>query len=385
MTRDERRSQQLADPEASGRRRRRASSSPGCPRSSWSGALPRLVLTGGTMPRQYPRRVAAAAATAAVHWDNVDFWLGDERYVPAGRPRPQRDAGGRRHARPPPGRPSACTRCRRPTASTPTTSRPPPLPTRPSCSTSARRGAMVRHPDARASDPTVTARRCSPAGPRCSTCSRARRTQGPQAAADPDLPRMETLRRAREVWFVASGSEKAEAVAAAVAWRGRARRTSRRAARHRAHGLVPRRGRRVDALRVLRRLSAIASPAAGCDSLDTSGRGRSRRPLLGRAADPVPPDTPMRGVRRCQLRGRPRPRSSSGWTGRPDSRPGRGRGDRGGRGRHAAQDLRGLRHHRARRTAAPCTSPVVTGCPGGPRARPSTSGLDLPRTGRSSS
>ncbi len=46
------------------------------------GRVPSVVLTGGTIAAETYRTVAALD-TAAVDWTRVDFWWGDERYVPA--------------------------------------------------------------------------------------------------------------------------------------------------------------------------------------------------------------------------------------------------------------------------------------------------------------
>ncbi len=46
------------------------------------GRIPSVVLTGGTIAVEIYRAVAALD-TSAVDWTRVDFWWGDERYVPA--------------------------------------------------------------------------------------------------------------------------------------------------------------------------------------------------------------------------------------------------------------------------------------------------------------
>jgi 6-phosphogluconolactonase len=48
-----------------------------------TGRTPSLVLTGGTVADRIHRAVAASAARDAVDWSRVDFWWGDERFVPA--------------------------------------------------------------------------------------------------------------------------------------------------------------------------------------------------------------------------------------------------------------------------------------------------------------
>ena len=50
------------------------------------GRVPQVVLTGGTIARQVHRAVRDSAACAAVDWSSVEFWFGDERFVPAADP-----------------------------------------------------------------------------------------------------------------------------------------------------------------------------------------------------------------------------------------------------------------------------------------------------------
>ena len=45
-----------------------------------------LVLTGGGIGTAVLAELAAAPARDAVDWQRVDFWWGDERFVPAGHP-----------------------------------------------------------------------------------------------------------------------------------------------------------------------------------------------------------------------------------------------------------------------------------------------------------
>lgn len=45
--------------------------------------VPQVVLTGGTIAREVHRAVRDGAAAAAVDWGSVEFWFGDERFVPA--------------------------------------------------------------------------------------------------------------------------------------------------------------------------------------------------------------------------------------------------------------------------------------------------------------
>lgn len=58
------------------------------------GRVPRLVLTGGTIAAQVHAEVAAAPGE--VSWGEVEFWFGDERYVP--RDDPERNAGQARES-----------------------------------------------------------------------------------------------------------------------------------------------------------------------------------------------------------------------------------------------------------------------------------------------
>ena len=55
------------------------------------GRVPSVVLTGGTISRKVHAAVVAEAGRVSVDWDRVEVWFGDERYVPAGDP--ERNAG----------------------------------------------------------------------------------------------------------------------------------------------------------------------------------------------------------------------------------------------------------------------------------------------------
>ncbi|WP_460369566.1 6-phosphogluconolactonase, partial [Actinocorallia lasiicapitis] len=55
-----------------------------------------VVLTGGTIGIGTLAEVAASPARDAVDWSNVDFWWGDERYLPTGDP--ERNETGAREA-----------------------------------------------------------------------------------------------------------------------------------------------------------------------------------------------------------------------------------------------------------------------------------------------
>lgn len=48
------------------------------------GRTPSVVLTGGTVADRIHRAVVEASGVDAVDWSRVDFWFGDERFVPAG-------------------------------------------------------------------------------------------------------------------------------------------------------------------------------------------------------------------------------------------------------------------------------------------------------------
>jgi 6-phosphogluconolactonase len=56
-----------------------------------SGRVPSIVLTGGTVAADIHAAVAGSPARGAVDWRAVDFWFGDERFVPADSP--DRNAG----------------------------------------------------------------------------------------------------------------------------------------------------------------------------------------------------------------------------------------------------------------------------------------------------
>lgn len=49
-----------------------------------NGRVARLVLTGGRVAAAVYRTVAESAARTAVDWRRVEFWWGDERFLPAG-------------------------------------------------------------------------------------------------------------------------------------------------------------------------------------------------------------------------------------------------------------------------------------------------------------
>ena len=51
-----------------------------------SGRVPSVVLTGGSVARKVHAAVAEHPDSGSVRWGEVDFWWGDERYVPADDP-----------------------------------------------------------------------------------------------------------------------------------------------------------------------------------------------------------------------------------------------------------------------------------------------------------
>jgi 6-phosphogluconolactonase len=51
-----------------------------------SGRVPHWVLTGGTIADDFHRAIGAAAVRDAVDWSRLHLWWGDERYLPRGDP-----------------------------------------------------------------------------------------------------------------------------------------------------------------------------------------------------------------------------------------------------------------------------------------------------------
>lgn len=50
------------------------------------GEIPNIALTGGSTARLVHRRIAELGPATGVDWSRVDFWWGDERFLPAGDP-----------------------------------------------------------------------------------------------------------------------------------------------------------------------------------------------------------------------------------------------------------------------------------------------------------
>jgi 6-phosphogluconolactonase len=50
------------------------------------GRVPQIALTGGTVASLVHRAIAASASAYAIDWNRVVFWFGDERFVPAASP-----------------------------------------------------------------------------------------------------------------------------------------------------------------------------------------------------------------------------------------------------------------------------------------------------------
>ena len=55
------------------------------------GEVPQIGLTGGSIAEAVHRELARRAGDSSVDWSRVEFWWGDERFVPAGSP--DRNAG----------------------------------------------------------------------------------------------------------------------------------------------------------------------------------------------------------------------------------------------------------------------------------------------------
>ena len=183
-----------------------------------------VVLTGGGVGIATLAALAASPARDAVDWRALDVWWGDERFLPAGPPGPQRDPGpggaARRACR---STRRGCTRCPRPTGAAGTTSTRPPAATPRSWQAAAGpedRGGVpgVRHPHARASGRTRTSRRCSPSTPR--STRRSAPSSAVRGAPKPPPTRVSltapAIRQAQAVWLLAAGAEKAGAVSLAL-------------------------------------------------------------------------------------------------------------------------------------------------------------------------
>ena len=125
-----------------------------------------VVLTGGRVGTAVLAAINASPARDTVDWSRVSFWWGDERWLPAGdadrNDQQAREALLDHIER---SRPRTCTRSRRPTpASTSTT---PPCSTRRSSRPTRRRARLPRASTSPSSvsDPTATSPRCSRTAP----------------------------------------------------------------------------------------------------------------------------------------------------------------------------------------------------------------------------
>ena len=249
--------------------RPRPLSSPGWSTRRPPGRRPRRAHRRRHRDRRCSRQLADSPARDAVDWSRLHVWWGDERFLPAGRPRPQRDPGARGAARPRPRRPGRHVHAdaargrpdrRRPRAAAAAyadeLAAAPPRPEDHGAGAALRRAAARDGPGRR------TSRRCSPSTRRCTTTSATvvGGPRGAEAAADPAVADLagDPRRRARCGSLVA-GEDKAAAVAMALR-RGRAstrsprpaptgsRRTlwlldrAARAAARRPTGLLPDRG-----------------------------------------------------------------------------------------------------------------------------------------------
>ena len=74
-----------------------------------AGRVPRLVLTGGGIGTALLEHLAHGPARDAVDWAHVEFYWGDERFLPAGDPE-RNETGARGAAGPPAGGPGAGAR-----------------------------------------------------------------------------------------------------------------------------------------------------------------------------------------------------------------------------------------------------------------------------------
>jgi 6-phosphogluconolactonase len=181
------------------------------------GRTPQLVLTGGTIARRLHAAVAAAPERERVQWDNVDFWWGDERYVP--KADPERNAGQAieamiEHL------PVAPARVHEMPASDGEYA------DDLDAAAVAYAADLLAHAPAEGPWFDILMLGVGPDG-HCASLFPGRSEvldpapvlavrKAPKPPPNRITLGMETLRRSREVWFVASGSEKAEAVASAV-------------------------------------------------------------------------------------------------------------------------------------------------------------------------
>ncbi|KGN38773.1 6-phosphogluconolactonase [Knoellia subterranea] len=173
-----------------------------------------VSLTGGSLGSDLWASVAALPARAAVDWARVEFWWGDERYLPAGdadRNDVQNDAAGLASL------PVDPTRIHRVPG--------------PDRSESAEASATAYGEEIRATDAGAFGIMILGVGPDGHIASLfpghpAQQTTDAIAVAVHDSPKpppdrvsltFEALRRSREVWFIVAGADKAEAVANGVA------------------------------------------------------------------------------------------------------------------------------------------------------------------------
>ncbi len=181
------------------------------------GRAPQVVLTGGTIAGSIHAAVVEDPTRHAVHWDTIDFWFGDERYVPVADP--DRNAGQAfesmlAHL------PVDLSRVHEMPASDGQYAEDV------EAAALAYGAALVDHAPGEGPWFDILMLGVGPDGHCASLFPGRAEVLDPapvlavRKAPKPPPTRislgMETLHRAREVWFVASGSEKAEAVAAAV-------------------------------------------------------------------------------------------------------------------------------------------------------------------------
>ncbi len=177
------------------------------PTSRPHGRRPSVVLTGGTIAIDATRR----SRPVTVDWTNVDFYWGDERFVPEGHAdRNDQQAQGRLPRLGWACPQSASTRCLRTAA----TSAWPTQQTRTATSSRETRSTSC----CSAWAPTATWRRCSPGSSSCTRPSdeSVEVFNSPKPPPERITMTFPTLNNADAVWFLVSGDGKAEAVARAL-------------------------------------------------------------------------------------------------------------------------------------------------------------------------